>query len=71
MPSMSNIGARLVSLRAPLFIYHGSADETAPVAHADLYARALPRAVVRRLDGRDHQLNDDLSEVAADIRQLR
>jgi len=35
-----------------------------------LYARAIPQAVVRRLTGRDHQLNNDMSEVAADIRRL-
>jgi len=44
---------------------------TAPVAHVDLYAKAIPQAVVRRLRGRDHQLNNDMSEVAADIRCLR
>jgi hypothetical protein len=27
-----------------------------------------PQAVVRRLAGRDHQLNEDMSEAAADIR---
>jgi predicted alpha/beta hydrolase family esterase len=55
---------------APLFLYHGREDETVPATHLDLYANALPRATVRRLDGRDHQLNEDLSEVAADIRGL-
>jgi predicted alpha/beta hydrolase family esterase len=52
----------------PVFLYHGDADESVPSAHLELYARALPQAVVRRLAGRDHQLNDDLSEVATDIR---
>lgn len=51
----------------PLFIYHGDADEVVPVAHADMYARALPHAVIRRLPGRDHQLNNDLREVSRDI----
>jgi hypothetical protein len=41
-----------------------------PFAHAGLYARELPGAVFRRLDGRDHQFNEDLAAVAADIRQL-
>jgi hypothetical protein len=36
-----------------------------------MYARAFPRAVVRRLGGRDHPLDDDLTEVARDIRRLR
>ena len=54
----------------PVFLYHGDRDEIAPVAHVDLYAEAIPRAQVRRLAGRDHQLNNDLSEVASDIRGL-
>ncbi len=52
-------------------LYQGDADETVPMEHADLYAKVLPRALVRRLPGRDHQLNDDLSEVAEDIRRAR
>ena len=55
----------------PIFFYHGREDETAPVEHLDLYARAIPRGTTRLLDKRDHQLNDDLSEVADDIRRLR
>jgi len=54
----------------PLFLYHGEDDEFVPVAHVDMYARFLPHAVVRRLPGRDHQINDDLSEVARDIERL-
>jgi hypothetical protein len=50
--------------------YHGSDDETAPVAHLALYERAIPGAKTRRLPGRDHQFDNDLSEVAADIRRL-
>ena len=52
----------------PVHVFHGSDDETAPVAHAELYAQALPRAQVHVLAGRDHQLNNDLSEVAESIR---
>jgi hypothetical protein len=66
---LSDLGARLPE-RTPIYLYHGSKDETAPSGHVDLYAQAIPQAVVRRLSGRDHQLNNDLSEVAADIRRL-
>lgn len=55
----------------PVFLYHGSEDAIAPFAHIELYAEAIPGAHVRRLNGRDHQLNNDLSEVAKDIRELR
>lgn len=55
---------------APVFLYHGLDDETVPIAHLRLYARALPHATARELPRRDHQLNDDLSEVARDIWSL-
>jgi predicted alpha/beta hydrolase family esterase len=63
---MSDLGARLPG-HIPVHLYHGSDDETAPIEHVGLYEAAIPQALVRRLPGRDHQLNDDLSEVAADI----
>lgn len=66
---MANLGEELPP-RTPVHIFHGSKDETAPLAHASLYAKAIPRAVVRQLAGRNHQLDDDMSEVAADIRRL-
>ena len=66
---LPDLGARLPA-QAPVYVYHGSKDETAPFEHVELYARVIPHAIVRRLPGRDHQLNDDLSEVAVDIRQL-
>jgi len=52
----------------PVFLYHGREDEVVPFAHLALYARGLPRATVREIEGRGHQLDDDLSEVARDIR---
>jgi predicted alpha/beta hydrolase family esterase len=54
----------------PIFFYHGRDDDSVPFAHVDLYARVVPRAHVRRLADRDHQLNNRLSEIAADIRRL-
>ncbi|MEO6444030.1 MAG: hypothetical protein ABIP66_02555 [Gemmatimonadaceae bacterium] len=55
---------------APVFLYHGDADAEVPVAHVELYAAAISHARVRKLAGRDHQLNDELSEVARDIPAL-
>ena len=54
----------------PVILYHGTKDDIAPVEHIDLYAGTIPGALVRRLHGRDHQLNNDLSEIANDIRGL-
>jgi predicted alpha/beta hydrolase family esterase len=65
----SMLGAELPE-HVPVYLYHGSADEIVPVAHLALYEMAIPQAVARRLEARDHQLDDDLSEVARDIRGL-
>lgn len=64
-----DLGARLPA-KLPVFLYHGDKDDTVPVDHADLYAEAIPQAKIRRLKGRDHQLNNDLHEVAHDILSL-
>lgn len=61
-----DLGARLPQ-GVPVHVFHGLQDETAPPSHADLYARAIPQAQLHRLPGRDHQLNNDLSEVAKTI----
>jgi len=55
---------------APLFFYHSTNDEVVPFEHLDLYARKLPLAKIRRIIGRGHQLNNDLSEVIEDIKDL-
>ena len=65
--STPDLGARL-PCDIPIYIYHGLADETAPPSHSELYARAIPHAQVHRLPDRDHQLNNDLSEIAATIK---
>jgi pimeloyl-ACP methyl ester carboxylesterase len=58
-----DLGARLPQ-GVVVHVFHGLQDEIAPPSHADLYARVIPQAQVHRLPGRDHQLNNDLSEVA-------
>jgi predicted alpha/beta hydrolase family esterase len=54
----------------PVFLYHGEVDTIVPFSHVDLYAEAIPQAHVRRLPGHDHQINNDLTQVADDIRRL-
>ena len=66
---LTDLGARLPA-HTPIYLYHGSKDETAPFGHVELYAKSMPQAVVRRLAGRDHQLDNNMSEVAADIRRV-
>lgn len=62
-----DLGARLPP-GVPVLVFHGLEDETAPPSHADLYAGVIGQALVYRLPGRDHQLNDDLGDVAKVIR---
>jgi hypothetical protein len=66
----SDLGAKLPP-GVRVHVFHGLRDETAPPSHADLYALAIPQAQMHRLLGRDHQLNNDLSEVAEAIRISR
>jgi len=54
----------------PIYLYHGLADDTAPPAHAELFAHAIPQSHLCHLPDRDHQLNNDLSEIAAVIKSL-
>lgn len=54
----------------PVLLFHGDCDKHVAVEHAALYARAIPHAEVHRLPGRDHQLDNDLSEVAAAVQRL-
>jgi predicted alpha/beta hydrolase family esterase len=65
--SAPDLGARLPR-DVPVYVYHGLADDTAPASHSELYARAIPQAHVHRLPHRDHQLNNDLSEIAETIK---
>jgi predicted alpha/beta hydrolase family esterase len=55
---------------APLYFYQGRDDETVPFSHIEMFATAFPHAIIRRLEGRNHQLNDDLSELGQDLRLL-
>jgi hypothetical protein len=54
----------------PVYFYHGIDDDEVPTAHVHLYANIIPHAVVRTLRHRDHQLNNDMSDVARDIRSI-
>jgi len=55
---------------APIYLYHSSDDENVPVEHLALYLKKLPNATARKLEERGHQLNNDLHEVADDIRAV-
>jgi predicted alpha/beta hydrolase family esterase len=54
----------------PIFFYHSRDDDIVPFPHLALHAEKFPQATIREFDGRGHQLNNDLSEVAGDIKGL-
>jgi predicted alpha/beta hydrolase family esterase len=64
-----NIASKLPK-ELPVFFYHSRDDEWVPFVHLALYKEKLPRATIREFDGYGHQFNNDLSEVARDIKRL-
>lgn len=58
--------AKLASIPR-IYLYHSRDDETVPFAHLALYAAKLPQATIREVDGRGHQFEPDLADVAEDI----
>jgi len=64
-----DLGARLPP-GVPVHIFQGLDDDTVSPEHADLFAHAIPQARVHRLPGRDHQLGNDLADVARAILAL-
>ena len=54
----------------PIFFYHCKDDEEVPFEHLSLYTKKLPYASVREIDGGGHQLNNNLTIVAEDIKSL-
>jgi uncharacterized protein len=54
----------------PIFFYHSQNDEEVPFAHLEQYEQNLPQATVRKITSGGHQLNNDLSIVAKDIKSL-
>lgn len=54
----------------PVFFYHNRDDETVPFAHLALYTARFPQAVVREGASGGHQFNNDLTQVAEDVKSL-
>lgn len=60
-------GSKLPS-ELPVFVYHSHDDDIVPFAHLALYAETLPQATMHEFDGGGHRFNNDLSEIARDIK---
>lgn len=52
----------------PFFLYHCQDDDEVPISHLDRYKQELPRANFREIKNGGHQLGNDLTLVAEDIR---
>ena len=50
-------------------LYHSRDDDEVPVAHLALYARALPQATVRELDGYGHLFMKECRDLIEDIKR--
>lgn len=65
----NNVASKLPP-ELPVFLYHCRDDEIVPFAHLALYAEQLPQATIHELDSGGHQFNNDVSDVARDIKRL-
>jgi predicted alpha/beta hydrolase family esterase len=54
----------------PLFLYHCCDDEVIPFAHLAIYRKELPWASFREIPAGGHQLDNDLTMVANDIKSI-
>lgn len=53
-----------------IFLYHSKSDPVVPFAHQALYAKALPKSIVREIDGKEHAFARGLPELVEDIQSL-
>jgi predicted alpha/beta hydrolase family esterase len=54
----------------PAFFYQCKDDDVVPFDHLTFYKQNLPWAVFREIESGGHQLNNDLTPVANDIKSL-
>ncbi|SOD90495.1 alpha/beta fold hydrolase [Spirosoma fluviale] len=59
-----------VARELPVFFYHSQDDDEVPFAHLALYRQKMPWATFRELPSGGHQLGNDLTRVANDIKSL-
>jgi predicted alpha/beta hydrolase family esterase len=62
--------AERLQKETPLFFYHCRDDEEVPFAHLAIYKQELPWASFREISVGGHQLNNDLTIVANDIKSM-
>jgi len=62
--------ATRIAAAAPIFFYHNRDDDVVPFDHLGFYRELFPQSTIRASDTGGHQFNNDLSEVARDIKNL-
>lgn len=62
--------ADLLPKNLPLFFYHCKDDEEISFSQFNIYKEKIKKAIFREIENGGHQLNNDLSIVAKDIRQI-
>jgi len=65
----SNFATKL-PVDVPIFLYHCQDDEEVPFSHFGRYKREITQANFREIKNGGHQLNNDLTLIAEDIRSL-
>jgi uncharacterized protein len=62
--------AERLNKKTPLFLYHCHDDQVVPFAQFSIYRQKLPWASFREIPAGGHQLNNDLTIVANDIKSI-
>ena len=64
------IGEELAATDDRVILLPQADDDVVPFEYFRLYKALLPQATFREYDGREHQFDNDLTEVAKDIERL-
>jgi predicted alpha/beta hydrolase family esterase len=64
-----NFAFRLKKI-SPIYFYHSKEDQWVPFSHLVDYSKAVPHAIIRKLEGHEHEFGYGLPLLIEDIRQL-
>jgi predicted alpha/beta hydrolase family esterase len=64
-----NFASKLEKI-SPIYFYHSKDDEYVPFSHLGYYSKALPKAIIRKLEGHEHEFGYGLPKLIEDIKQL-
>jgi predicted alpha/beta hydrolase family esterase len=67
---LKNNFADKLPVEVQIFMYHCKDDEEVPFSHFEQYKQKIPQANFREIKNGGHQLNNDLTLIAEDIKSL-